>query len=51
MPSPRVPFVFAEIQNANLLVFGGFNQDGFIKDAYILINYVWKQLSFNKSGD
>lgn len=42
LPPPRVPFVFTEISNGNLLLFGGANETGFLSDAYLLVDFTWK---------
>lgn len=42
MPEPRIPYVFTEITNNSLLLLGGSNQKGFLKDAFLLKDYKWK---------
>ena len=44
VPEPRMPYVFTEVDNNNLLLFGGSNQRGFLKDAFLLKDFKWKEL-------
>jgi hypothetical protein len=46
LPSPRIPFIFTEVSNANLLLLGGYNDKDILKDAFLLVNWSWKPLKF-----
>jgi len=50
LPSPRVPFVFVEVDNGNLLLLGGFNSKESLKDAFLLVNWSWKKLKLGNGS-
>lgn len=45
LPEPRVPFIFTEIEHGKLLLIGGFNNSGLIKDVHLFADGQWRKLN------